>query len=120
MKLLMLTILLCLLFFGENISAQIRLDSAGAHLGRFLFENITFKLAERNAFELDNKILAKENINLGEQSKYQDRQINLLKQELIRAINKECDEPFYFDKFFWGFVGAVILAGIGIGIGIAL
>ena len=100
---------------------QLTIDSTGVRLGsRFLFENITFKLAERNAFELNNKVLERENINLGEQSKYQDRQINLLKQELIRAINKECDEPFYFDKFFWGFVGAVILAGIGIGIGIAL
>ena len=120
MKYLLLMTVSLLIYFGSITSAQIQLDSNGVHLGRQLFQNIVYKIAERNAFEKINISLERKLELSDMMNEYYTRRINELKRELVTALSKECEKPDWYNNFFAGFIGASLLFLIGVTIGVIL
>lgn len=118
MRLIPLLTLISLFCCSGSTLAQIQPDSTGTKIiiGKNLFRQVVQKLNERNYFQAENTNLSRELEIEQIMNEYKERQISLLKSELVKALNNpNCPEPRPgYDRFFWGFVGVLVVEAVAL------
>ena len=116
-KLIPQLMLISLFCYSGNTFTQIQPDSSGNVLiGKNLFRQVIQKINERNFFQNENTTLSRELEIEQIMNEYKERQISLLKSELVKALNNpNCPEPRPgYDRFFWGFVGVLVVEAVAL------